>query len=143
MNDQSINRKYGEDTYDKQFVDDEREVELMPVLIQAKAVLNQGDLETVRQSIIKRLALLALSRPTQNMQAEAKAALFAHLARKLVSKGFSYEMIEQGIDELDEREKDKFFPNMEVLMRYIYPIWYQHKRRTDKLEEMLTRRHRR
>jgi hypothetical protein len=63
------------------------------------------------------------------------------ICEHLERREYSYFAIDQGIMQLIEREDDKFFPSMKVLLKYIHPLHWTLKKRIDKIIEVLKRNH--
>jgi len=127
--------------YTKKYIEKDKELFFCKLLIQQEAALRHSDPEELRQQIIKRLALLSLTRPTQNMQKEGKAAIFASFAMRLIEKDYCHYSIMKGIDDFDDNDEGDFFPNIKKLIDCINPINYKAQKRAQKLEEMLLRLH--
>lgn len=117
-------------------VDEERK--FMPALIQGNAATRPAPFEHV----VTRLARLKLLRPTQAMSEQEMGIFFSDVADLLIERSYCYTAIDQGIKALLRQDKGTFFPTIEILEKFIYPIHYKLKRRVDKLHEILSRPHR-
>jgi hypothetical protein len=107
------------------------------VLVQGVAALEVSPFEHT----ITRLTRLKLQKPTQAMDENAVAVFLEDLSEHLERRKYSYHAINEGIIRLIEREEDKFFPTMKVLLKYIHPVHWQLKQRLKKLEEILKQNH--
>lgn len=134
-------RGYEDKDYTKKYINPDKELFFCKLLVQQEAALHHNDPEKSRQEIIKRLGLLSLTRPTQNMQKAGKAAIFASFAMKLIEKEYCHYSIMKGIDDFDDKDDGDFFPNIKKLINYISPLNYKAEKRAKKLEEMLLRLH--
>jgi len=94
-----------------------------------------------KEHIITRLARLKTIKQTKNMDEDQASVFFEELTNMLYSEGYCYTAIDEGITRLIKREKDKWFPGPETLIKYIHPIHWKLKRRIDKLHEILARQH--
>ena len=113
----------------------EREAYWAKVLLQGSAALEPCPFE----HILTRLTRLKLQKPTQTMDEFAVAVFLEDISEHLERRGYCYHAIEQGIINLIEREDDKFFPTMKVLLHYIHPIHWKLSKRISKIEEILKR----
>lgn len=105
-------------------------------------VLGQGRaslLPAPFEHILTRLTRLKLQKPTQAMDANAVAVFLEDICEHLERREYCYHAIDQGIFNLIEREDDKYFPTMKVLVNYIHPIHWKWKQRMDTLERALER----
>ena len=103
------------------------------VLVQGRAALEPSPFEL----ILTRLTRLKLQKPTQVMDEFAVAVFLEDISEHLERRGYCYHAIDQGIINLIEREDDKFFPTMKVLLHYIHPIHWKLNRRILKIEDIL------
>ena len=116
-------------------VSEEGKNKLLPVLIQGKAAIRPAPFEYV----ITRLTRLKLLKPTQRMDETEVSSFLSDVAELLIEREFCYTAIDDGIKALLRQEKGEFFPTIERLEHYIYPIHFKMKRRYDKLHEVLSR----
>lgn len=113
----------------------EQEAYWAKVLLQGSAALEPCPFE----HILTHLTRLKLQKPTQAMDEFAVAVFLEDISEHLERREYCYHAIEQGIINLIEREDDKFFPTMKVLLRYIHPIHWKLSKRISKIEEILKR----
>ena len=115
----------------------------MPELIQINAAMRVCP----RADIVLRLLRLKTIRQTKNMDEVQTSVFFGEIADMLIAQGFCYTAIDEGIMKIvsqttDKRARGPFFPSPDILIEYIYPIYWKMKRRKDKLHEILSRPHR-
>ncbi|MBT5187693.1 MAG: DUF1376 domain-containing protein [Kordiimonadaceae bacterium] len=107
------------------------------ILMQGSAALDVAPFEHV----LSRMTRLKPQKPTQHMDEQAVSVFLEDICSHLERRGYSYHAIDQGINTLIEREDDKFFPTMKVLLKYIHPLHWQLKQRIKKLQEILKQNH--
>jgi len=71
------------------------------------------------------------------MDEHSVAVFLEDICEHLEKCEYCYHAIDKGISNLLEREDDKFFPTIKVLMKYIHPIHWQLKRRISKIQKIL------
>ena len=89
------------------------------------------------EHVLTRLTRLKLQKPTQFMDDHAVAVFLEDICDHFERKAFGYFAIDEGIRTLIEREDDKFFPTMKVMLKYIHPIHWKLKQRVRMIEELL------
>lgn len=104
-------------------------------LAQGRAALEVSPFEHT----LSRLTRLKLQKPTANMDENATAVFFEDLCDHFEARGYCYHAIDQGITRLIEREEDKFFPTMKMLLCYIHPLHWTLRERVRVLENILHR----
>lgn len=137
---QSVDEEIRMSIYDnplKYKITDKFENDYAPALAQARAALVICEWK----ALIELLMILKLQKPTQKMDTTSMSVFLETFADLLISDGYSFFSIAEGIKNFLKRSDDKYFPNYKTLNGYIYPIHYKLKRRADKLEEMILRRH--
>jgi hypothetical protein len=107
------------------------------IAVQGLAALETSPFEHT----LTRLTRLKLQKPTQYMDEHGVSVFWEDICEHLERRGYSYYAIDQGIMQLIEREDDRFFPTMKVLLKYIHPLHWTLKNRIDKIIEILKRNH--
>lgn len=103
------------------------------VLIQGNAALEPSPFE----HILTRLTRLKLQKPTQFMDDHAVAVFLEDICEHFERKAYGYFAIDGGVMALIEREDDKFFPTMKVMLKHIHPIHWKLKERVKMIENIL------
>jgi len=130
-------RNESNELHDKIAPNSSFEDEYLPVLIQGRAALKTSPFEHT----LTRLTRLKLRKPTMTMSEREVSIFLEDTCEMLEKRGYCYRAIDEGITKLLEREDEKFFPTDKVLLKYIHPIHWKLKKRVEKLDELLMRRH--
>lgn len=122
---------------DKRKITDKFEDSFLPVLIQGQAALTPCSFKPLLEAVTE----LRILKPTQYLNEDEKIIFLEKVVERLEAKKYSYLTVREGIDDLLDRHEGSFFPDIEVLHKYIGPKQYMLVARMKKLHEMLMRRH--